>query len=126
MNATDTTTVSGYFTDKARAAFKAAGGDPDNAGPLAAWAQHAKQEGRTRVGVIVAEDGTLLAETFRSNGPVEAFYLTPADTIRLALTGANAINLAMGTLRRETGQNVIHVTAANLINGSGAAAARHA
>lgn len=52
-----------YFVGKARAVLERAGGDPDVAGPLAAWAQSAHAYGDPQVGVVVARDGVVVAST---------------------------------------------------------------
>ena len=57
-----------YFEAQARDVMERAGGDPGNAGPLAAWAEDARlHRDWQRLGVIVAYDGTLIAETVRLN-----------------------------------------------------------
>ena len=57
-----------YFRAQARDVMERAGGDPGNAGPLAAWAEDARlHRDWQRLGVIVAYDGTLIAETVRLN-----------------------------------------------------------
>lgn len=62
-----TTTTYGYFTERARAVFARESGDPDSTADLAAWAEQARD--RTDVhGVIVAQDGTVVAETVRQRG----------------------------------------------------------
>ena len=57
-----------YFQAQARDVMERAGGDPGNAGPLAAWAEDARlHRDWARLGVIVSYDGTLIAETVRLN-----------------------------------------------------------
>lgn len=69
--------VHGYFVDKARAVFAKAGGDPDNAGPLAEWAQRVRPGNDHWLRVIVAETGEILAEARHSgNEWVGASYIT--------------------------------------------------
>ncbi|WP_336633620.1 MULTISPECIES: hypothetical protein [unclassified Microbacterium] len=103
-----------YFVDKAREAFAAAGGDPDAAGPLAAWAEAARGD-RTLAGVIVALDGTIIAETTRSRGSAaSATYVRDAKA--LGLLGSE-LGIALGQLTRSVGQPVVHITTATLTQG---------
>ena len=51
-----------YFVAKARGVLRAAGGDPEAAGPLAEWAEQAHAVGDARVGVLVAEDGQIVGD----------------------------------------------------------------
>ena len=106
-----------YYIAKARAAFEAVGGDPANALPLAAWAENLHNhwdERRPRLaGVIVAADGTILAETIH----LQATNSTPGVTI-VADDYLEALGLddfsrelghAMSTCHRKLGQPVAHV-----------------
>lgn len=69
--------VHGYFVDKARAVFAAAGGDPDKSGPLAEWAERVRPGNDHWLRVIVAETGEILAEARHSgNDRVAASYIT--------------------------------------------------
>jgi hypothetical protein len=104
-----------YFTDKARDMFSRAGGDPDLSGELADWAE-ANAGGDSRLGVIVSEDGRILAETRH----VPAIASTPGATYVTAVTDVicadtervvdREVGLALAALRRITGGGTIHVT----------------
>ena len=110
-----------YFLSKARDVCIQASGDPANAAALAAWAQEARDVNDSRRGVIVAEDGSLIAETyFYPGGPDTpgATYLTPADTKRYELFG-NELGIALGALSRITGQHLIHVRMSEVCSGAG-------
>lgn len=100
------------YLDVARAVIARAGGDPDTAGPLAEWAERTQPEADTRTGVIIGRDGTILAETTRQGrgGAVTAFYVT-TDHVGIDGLGIERleVGLAMGQLRRVTGQDVLHV-----------------
>ena len=118
--------VHGYFVDKARAVFTRAGGNPDLSGTLAEWAQVAHGIGNSRRGVIVAEDGTLLAETAHTPATASspgATYVTRVlvDIPRLdeRWVANSAIDLAIGTLQRVTGQGVCHVKYGDVCQGAG-------
>lgn len=111
-----------YFVAKARARFAELGGDPNNAGPLAEWAEEAKQIGDARRGVIVADDGELVAETYycvdHPDRP-KGSYVKQADARRYDLVG-NETSLATAQLRRILGKKVVHVTMAEVCRGAGA------
>lgn len=99
-----------YFTAMAREVFSRAGGDPDKAGPLAEWAEEAKKIGDPKRGVIVAEDGQLVAATRYVTDPgISAWYVAKEDADRLGLFG-NEVGLATAQLHRILGKRVIHVT----------------
>ncbi len=109
-----------YFTAKAQEAFSQAGGDPDKAGPLAEWAEQAKRIGDPKRGVIVAEDGELVAATrYVSDIRMGASYVVKEDADRLGLFG-NEVGLATAQLHQILGQRVIHVTMAEVTRGAGA------
>ncbi len=112
-----------YFIAKAREVFSRAGGDPAKAGALAEWAEDAKQIGDPKRGVIVAEDGTIIAATRYQPHAVGyqagATYVEKADAKRLGLFG-DEVGLAVGQLPRLVGQRVIHVTMAEVTRGAGA------
>lgn len=111
-------TVHPYFTFKARAAFTAAGGDPDRSDPLAAWAQQARETDDSRLGVVVAETGDILAETRRSTDRVAAAYVrTVTDPADRDLIGLVA-DLATGALTRRHGP-AIHVRYSQVCQGPG-------
>lgn len=96
-----------YFIAKAQALFIAKAGNPDNAGLLATWAEQAKANPTPGRGVIVTEDGELIAET-RYHRRAGATYVVDADTKRWGLW-ANEVGMAMGILSKVTGKRVIHV-----------------
>lgn len=107
----------GYFDAKAREAFANAGGDPDLTGPLAAWAESARNRDDVH-GVIVAEDGTIVAETVRQGRrEVHAVYVSDPDR-KLGLFG-NEVGLALGQISRKIGKRVIHLTRSQLTTGAG-------
>lgn len=109
-----------YFVAKAREVFSRAGGDADKAGPLAEWAEEAKQIGDPGRGVIVAEDGQLVAATRHVAGiGIGASYVVKEDAERLGLFG-NEVGLATAQLHRILGKRVIHVTMPEVTRGAGA------
>ena len=109
-----------YFTAKAREVFSRAGGDPDKAAALAEWAEEAKRIGDPKRGVIVAEDGELVAATrYVSDIGMGASYVVKEDADRLGLFG-NEVGLATAQLHQILGQRVIHVTMAEVTRGAGA------
>ena len=112
-------TVHPSFTARAAEWMRSAGGDPAAAGDLARWAQiawHAAMPHNTcqlqRRGVIIAADGTLLAET-RSGGRGPGPMVSHVDVADLKrLTGAaypTVVDMALGAIRRAVGQPVAHV-----------------
>lgn len=107
----------GYFEAKAREAFANAGGDPALTGPLAAWAETAKHRDDVH-GVIVAEDGTIVAETVRQGRRgMHATYVSDPDG-KLGLFG-DEVGIALGQIRRKIGKRVIHLTRTQLTTGAG-------
>ena len=112
------TTTAPYFTAKAREIFADAGGDPDNSGPLAAWAEAARPSNDTTRGVLVAADGTILGATERTR-LAGATYMVEADAARWGML-APEVGIARATLRRITGQPVVHVTFSAVCLGAGA------
>lgn len=113
------TPIHPYFTDKARNVFAAAGGDPANAGELAAWAQRVRPTNDSRLGVVVAETGRIVAETRYVPGRVGASYVTavtdPADDDLVN----REVGLAGGALTFRHGQTV-HVKFSQVCLGAGA------
>jgi hypothetical protein len=105
-----------YFTAKAQALFITKGGDPDNAGALAAWAEQAKANPTPGRGVIVTEDGELIAETL-NNPRAWATYVADADAKRWDLW-ATELGMAMGTLTKASGKSVIHVRESDVTSGA--------
>ena len=105
-----------YFEAQARDVMERAGGDPGNAGPLAAWAEDARlHRDWQRLGVIVAYDGTLIAETIRLNvlAGVTVVYVTDVlvDLPDPDDIDGTILDLACGAIRQQIGQPVIHVPA---------------
>jgi hypothetical protein len=106
-----------YYRAKAAEVLINAGADPAVSGPLAQWAQ-AHRRDTTVDGVIVAEDGEILADTWRdrdANSP-GAFYVS-RETCRWDL-GANEVGLALGQLARLAGKQVIHVKWSDVCGGA--------
>lgn len=106
-----------YFTAKARRIFTNARGNPDNAGPLASWAESARRESADPDrGVLVAEDGTIVAHTRYVRARVSAHYVTacPLDTTQVN----REVGLATSSMARELGQAIIHVTFSQAATGA--------
>lgn len=111
-------TVHPYFTAKASQWMRRAGGDPAAAGDLARWAQiawHAARPHNTcqlqRRGVIIAADGTLLAETRscgRGPGPM-VDHVDVADLRRL--TGATYGDVSLRHVTRVRRADRARITA---------------
>lgn len=101
-----------YFVAWARDWMRRVGGDPACAGELARWAEIARLAGMRGRGVIVAADGTLLAETWQSRGRLTCRYVDTADLARLTGTTwyPNVLDMAMGAIRRAVGQGVAHAS----------------
>jgi hypothetical protein len=110
-----------YFDRKAREVLTRAGGtgNPDAFGPLATWARHAALVARDPLrGVIVGQDGTVLAQTRH----VPATIATPGTTyVRTCYADPSLAGLEVGlvcaSLRRLTGQGVIHVRYSEVCTG---------
>ena len=103
-----------YFTDKARAVFTRAGGEPDNSTALAAWAEQAHAAGDERVGVVITEAGEIVAHTRRDrNRRVSATYVTSGPQKNREL------GLALSALRKAHGP-VIPVRYSEVCQGAGA------
>lgn len=98
-----------YHLAKAREVMRRAGGNPDLAGPLAEWAKKIAAAGDNRAGAIVAEDGTILAESRRARGDVGAYYVT-ADHIGAGKYVGSEEGLAHASLQRDTGMQAIQVS----------------
>jgi acyl-CoA reductase-like NAD-dependent aldehyde dehydrogenase len=113
-----TATVHPYFTAKARDVLARAGGDPTRSEALAAWAQQAREAADSRIGVIVAETGEILAETRRTTGRVAAAYVRAVtNATDRDLVGLVA-DLATGALARRHGP-AIHVRYSQVCQGAG-------
>ncbi|WP_345750137.1 hypothetical protein [Microbacterium rhizophilus] len=106
-----------YYSDIAARVFQDAGGDPVHSTALATWAETARDRGRS--GVIVGQDGTILAETTRVRGRVSADYVTEQGTKRWGLR-SNVRDLAVGAISRQAGQPAIWISTADLTRGAGA------
>lgn len=107
-----------YFVAKAREVFSRAGGDPANAGALAEWAEEAKQIGDPKRGIIVAEDGELVAAThYVADVGIGASYVVKDDAARLGLFG-DEVGLAAAQISRTLGKRVIHVTMPEVTRGA--------
>ncbi|WP_159626729.1 hypothetical protein [Actinomyces sp. zg296] len=114
----DVDAVHPYFAAKAAEWMSRAGGDPADSGDLARWAQivwHAAHDELGACiynsfiyrGVIIAQDGTLLAETFRSEEGAD--YVYRADLRRLGCgASANVVGLARGAIHQAVGQPVAY------------------
>lgn len=115
-----TTTTHPYFTAKAREVFYRAGGDPDLSGPLAAWAEEARNINDPHRGVVVAEDGEILATTFlaRSPGGVSAWYID-AEAVKRYRTDLSVVDMAMGRITYATGKRAVHITMSDVCTGAG-------
>lgn len=98
-----------YFVAKAREVLHRAGGDPDTAAPLAAWAHAAKNnDDVNQHGVLVARDGSIVAETRHPRpGSPGGWSITSADRVRLGLMPAS-VDMVRAELRRR-GMETIHV-----------------
>ena len=111
-----------YFEAQARDVMERACGDPGNAGPLAAWAEDARlHRDWQRLGVIVAYDGTLVAETIRLNVLVGITATYVVDLL-VELPDPDDVDgvlldLAVASIRRQLGAPVIHVPAWSTCSG---------
>jgi hypothetical protein len=118
----------GYFVDKARDVFAGAGGNPDLSGPLAEWASKAREAGDPRVGVIVAEDGTIIARTRHTPGngstTCGGTYVYRKDTARGEGGIGEILDRAMARLAHEHDQPMIHVRYWEVCQGAGKFAGR--
>lgn len=111
-----------YFVEQARARMHRAGGDPGHSAALAEWAEAAHAENDSRRGVVVAEDGELIAETIRvvdERTGASATYVVTEDAERWQLRPTE-VGLALGALRRATGKRLIHVRMSEVCTGSAA------
>ena len=128
--------VQPYFLDNAREVLRHAGGDPDKAGPLAEWAQDQREtmpqpdgggveqiERSRHHGVIVAEDGQIVAHTWIPTdrlGRATSWHVRKEDLERHGVTAdRTAVDLAQGALVQAIGQQVIHVTMSEVCFGAG-------
>lgn len=115
------TPVHGYFADKARTVFAAAGGNPDNAGPLATWAAQVRAGNDSRLGVVVAETGAILAGTRHVPSTISspgATYVRSVEHDEDASLVGRELGLTLGALRRRHG-SAIHVRFSEVCTGRG-------
>ena len=116
-----------YFVAKARDFMRRAGAAPDvDITGIARWAQIAylaSQAGHPRVrrrGIIVGEDGSVLAETRLSGkgpGP-HVFHVDRPDLKRITgHDGPSYLGLATGAIHQATGLRVVHATFSDLCEG---------
>lgn len=111
-----------YFVWKARAVFRAAGGDPGLSGELAAWAQTARAAGDPDVGVIVSASGALLARTrYVRSGYTGATYVVASQHSGVWELEAG---LAVSRLTASTDQACVLVRYSEVCQGSAPAAER--
>nr|WP_300145453.1 hypothetical protein [Propionicimonas sp.] len=111
-----------YFAAQAADVFMAAGGDPANSKPLAAWAEDARaNRDWRRLGVVVAQDGRLIAETIRLNvlAGVTVTYVTDVlvDLPDPDDIDGTILDLACGAIRQQIAMPVIHVPAWQVCSG---------
>lgn len=95
-----------YFVAKAAEVFLGAGIDAAACGPLADWAERHQPADNVH-GVIVAEDGEIMAETF-SVYPDPGVYVDRAGVERWQLR-ANVLDLAMAAIKRQSGKELMHI-----------------
>lgn len=106
-------------TTRAAEIFTEAGGDPANAADLEHWARAQRDEGDPiRAGVLVTQDGRLIAET-RRIGPLSGPGVTAYYVIQPMIDGAEELKelesgLAAGRAQRLAGQPVVHLKASEV------------
>lgn len=100
---------------KCRDVFAAAGGDPNNAGPLVEWSIRNSPSRDWERGVIVTEEGQLVAET-RYHRSAGATYVTDEDKKRYRLSGS-LVSRAVGQLQRQLETRCIHVKLSQVYGG---------
>lgn len=115
-------TIHPYYRQKARAWMRRAGARPQDAGDLARWAQNAALVGDPGRGIIVAQDGTLVAETFRCYGLIPTDYADLDAMARIIGTPksfiANQADMAVHELARAIGQPCARATYSDLCRGA--------
>jgi hypothetical protein len=98
-----------YFHDKAKAAFTAAGGNADLAAELADWAEQ-NVRNDSYLGVIVGEDGAILAETMHYPQVGATYVIGVEDYEHHAHVALNReVGLALNALLRATGKGAVHI-----------------
>lgn len=109
-----------YFTDKAREAFRRAGGDPDVSAEIAAWAQDARQRGAERDGIIVDQQGTIHAITRHTTSTTGAGarYIREAVSPAVMEQIGTVVDMGMAAMHRQAGP-VIHLGYVELCTGAG-------
>lgn len=110
-----------YFVAKAREWMHRAGARPQDSADLARWAQIASAVGDRTRGVIVAKDGTLLAETRRTTrARVNATYVDQAALARLTGSASpTVVDMAIGQISQAVGQPCALATWSDLCTGAG-------
>ena len=111
-----------YFLDRASEYLTNAGAPLAPAEPLAAWAERARELGDMKVGVLVAQDGRLLAHTRYTGGGVRrpgVSYVTEAIDPVAEEEVTREVGLAGSRLRRVTGLGVVHVSYSDVCTGRG-------
>lgn len=108
-----------YFVAKAHAAFKRAGGDPNLSGPLAEWAEEAHEIGDTTRGVLVAQDGRIVAHTIHRGTDPGVTYVLRDEASPWPEQMDMELGLATSRFRRALGQGVIHVRFYEVCTGPG-------
>jgi len=104
-----------YFTDKARRAFEAAGGDPEKATALASWAESAKYSDTRPAGVIVAADGSIVANTISIDGAV---YIRDGFR-RFGFQQGDELAMVLSQIPAAIGQQVAYFKAWMVCGGGG-------
>ena len=96
-----------HRTSRARAAFQRAGGDPEHADELAAWAASLTEKTAGR-GVLITQGGRIVAHTQTASGQgPQPRYITEDDRQRLGLD-VSEVGIVSARLHREYGPT-IHV-----------------
>ena len=131
-------TIDPYFKTKAQLALHKAGANTDNWEPLASWAQEARktdpQPGPDRVrdfvpqGVIITQNGDIVAQTFRSLETKKSPGVTyvDRDSCTVDFKGGNEVGLAKGAIKRALGEPVVHIKYSDVARGDGDWAYREA
>lgn len=111
----------GYYVQKARRIFKNAGGNPDNAMPLAEWAEqiHDSDSYHKNPRALVTEDGDVVATAYRVHAPnrASAYYIADTEQTRRWGIAGRVADMALPIIRRHTGKNVIEVAAKDVCSG---------
>jgi hypothetical protein len=108
----------GYFRVRAAEWFATHGGRSENAAELAQWAEAAWGGQDSRVGVVVTERGHIVAHTRHLPGGPSvpgATYVTESEFEEVRNL---EIGLALGSLRRLTGEGVLPVRYSEVCTGA--------